>query len=49
MIPEVENEKVVAVLWTLTLMPSNETNDKRYKGTTNIECDYSCLHPNIAN
>jgi hypothetical protein len=32
MIPEVENEKMVAVLWTLTLMPSNGRmiKDTRY-------------------
>lgn len=36
------------VVDSFTLMPSWIRNLVRYKGERLIECDYSCLHPNIA-
>lgn len=49
MIPEVGNEKSGGrIVDSFTLMPSWIRRMIKIKGMTHVECDYSCLHPNIA-
>jgi hypothetical protein len=49
MIPEVGNEKNGGrIVDSFALMPSWIRRMIEIKGKTHIECDYSCLHPNIA-
>nr|WP_315218418.1 hypothetical protein [uncultured Flavobacterium sp.] len=49
MFPEVGNDKSGGrIVDSFTLMPSWIRRMIKIKGKTNVEADYSCLHPNIA-